>query len=327
MDAHCHLKYGEDMQKDQQTLIKGWNKSQVREWRDSVHAQGKKRDYCEIVSRITRLPANTHTVEAYAVMSDGNPAFRISIGDMGNSNPNVLITGGVHGYEPSGVEAAMRFAEKEVSSLTDKFNFAIYPCISPWAYEHDQRWNAEAEDPNRLFARGETFTPIEECQSFMTSIEKHGVIFTAAVDLHETCDRDVHLRVMRSERFGSSLAPDYQEIPQGYYLTLSKRETAGENGRQLLFGQAIIDEVVKVSPIAPEKTILEGKVNYGGVTLSLPSKGLMRTYLDDHAKLVAVTEVYPDHPHMTPEKAVQAQLASVRGALNFIGTPLLERTP
>lgn len=306
------------MQNAERNLVKGWSESQISDWYNGVVARGKVRDYSEIVTRVTRLPANIYTVETHAVMSDGNPAFRISIGDTHNGNPNILIIGGVHGYEPSGVEAAIRFVQKEAPSLINKFNFVVYPCISPWAYEHDQRWNAQAQDPNRLFARGDAFPAIEECQHFMTSMEQNGIKFAAAIDLHETCDRDVELRILRSERFGSALAADYQDIPQGYYLTLSKRDTAGENGKQLLFGQAVIDEVQKTSPIAPEKTILEGKMNYGGVILSPPSKGLMRTYLDDHAPLVAVTEVYPDHKNMTPEKSVQAQLASIRGALNFI---------
>src|SRR5690606_1961150 len=105
---------------------------------------------------------------------------------------------------------------------------------------------------------------------------------------------------------------------QGYYLTLSKRETENENDRQHIFGRSIIDEVRKISPIAPEATILNGKINDGGLILSPPSDGLMRTYLDAHARLVAVTEVYPDHPRMTPEKSVQAQLASIDGALNYV---------
>jgi hypothetical protein len=311
------------MQNAQQKLEKDWNESQIQSWYNSVLAQGKKRDYADVISRINRLPANTHTVEAYAVMSDENPAFRISIGDTNNGNPNILITGGVHGYEPSGVEAAIRFAEKEAPALTDKFNFAVYPCISPWAYEYDQRWNALAQDPNRLFAHGDNIIAIEECQHFMTSMEQNGTEFAAAIDLHETCDRDVQLRILRSERFGSPLAADYQDIPQGYYLTLSKRNTENENRLQLLFGRAVINEVQKISPIAPEKSILEGKENFGGIILSAPSKGLLRTYLDGHAKLVAVTEVYPDHPQMTPEKSVQAQLASIRGVLNFISAPRL----
>lgn len=314
------------MQNAAKDLQKGWNESQVRDWRQSVVAAGKKRDYGEIVSRVTRLPANTHVIENYATTSDGNPQFRITVGDVGNGNPNILITGGVHGYEPSGIEAALIFAEKKAQPLTARFNFVIYPCLSPWAFEHDQRWNADGEDPNRLFTRTPgapkphvfRTTDIEECRHFMNSMESNGVTFACAVDLHETCDRDIGLRILRSERFDEELAPDYREIPQGYYLTLSRREAEEDNDTQLSLGRAIIDEVRKVSPIAPESTILNGKRNDGGIILSAPSNGLLRTYFDNHAKLVAVTEVYPDHKAMTPEKTVAAQLASIQGALNYV---------
>lgn len=306
---------------------KGWDESRVQAWRDAVLADGKKRDYGDVVSRITRLPANTHIVERHAVMEEGNPLYRITVGDVDNGHPNILITGGVHGYEPSGVEAALTFAQANAPSLTDKFNFVIYPCLSPWAYEYDQRWNADGEDPNRLFTRmpkdpkpGVFRTyDIEECRHFMNSMEAHNVKFTCAIDLHETCDRDIELRILRSERFDEALAPDYQDIPQGYYLTLSERGQEAENDRQLSFGRAIIEEVQKISPIAPKQFILNGKKNYSGIILSAPYDGLMRAYLDNHAELVAVTEVYPDHKDMTPQKSVAAQLASIQGALNFTG--------
>lgn len=314
------------MSNAEQILNKGWNERQVRDWHASVIAQGKVRDYGTIISRVNRLPANTHTVEIYGVMSNDYPVYRITVGNVHNGKPNVGIIGTVHGYEPSGVEAALVFAREEAPSLTNEFNFVIYPCFSPWAFEHDQRWNAQAEDPNRLLTRkpitasANAFRTldIEECRHFMTSVETHGVSFACAVDLHETCDRDIELRVLRAERFDENLAADYKEIPQGYYLTLSRRATAGADGRQLLFGQSIIDEVQKACTIAPEPTILNGKTNHGGVILSPPAKGTMRTYLDDHARLVAVTEVYPDHKDMTPERAVQAQLASIRGALDHL---------
>lgn len=310
----------------QQKLATGWNESQVRTWHDQVTAAGKVRDYSCIVARVNALPANTHYVETYATMSDANPAFRITVGDVHNGKPNILITGGVHGYEPSGVEAALQFTQKYAPTLTKEFNFVTYPCISSWAYEHDQRWNAQAEDPNRLFTQTEKSAPsgihrtfdIEECRHFMTSMESETIRFSCAIDLHETCDRDIELRVLRSERFKEDLSEDYQDIPQGYYLILSKRDTAGQNGAQLLFGQSIIDQVRKVSPIAPEETILNGKINYGGVILSPPSDGLMRTYLDRYAGLVAVTEVYPDHKTMSSAKSVQAQIASINGVLNYV---------
>ena len=32
-------------------------------------------------------------------------------------------------------------------------NILVAPCVSPWGYEHIQRWNPDAVDPNRSFKR------------------------------------------------------------------------------------------------------------------------------------------------------------------------------
>ncbi len=311
------------MQSTQQKLAQGWDEAQVRDWHADVIAAGKTRDYGDIVSRITALPANTHNVETYAALSHGHSLYRITIGNVKNGNPNILITGGIHGYEPSGIEASLNFARHVAPRLTREFNFAIYPCISPWAYEYNQRWNAQGEDPNRLFTR----TPpedksgtyrvhdIEECRHFMNAIESHGVYFDRAIDLHETSDMDITLRVDRANSFGSDLAPDYRHIPQGFYLIVSEMATAGDTAQQLLYAQSIVNEVGMVSPIAPDKKI-SGKSNLCGVVQLEQTEGMIRTYLSRHARLVAVTEVYPDHPDMGLEKSVEAQLAALRGATN-----------
>ncbi len=217
-------------------------------------------------------------------------------------------------------DSVIRFLEKDAPRLRDRFNFVVYPCIAPWAYEYDQRWNWQAEDPNRLFSRGENFKKIEECQHFMNSIEHGNVKFDCAIDLHETSNRDIKLRQMRAARFGTPLAADFREIPQGYYLTLSKADTDMGDFRQVMFGRNIIDEVQWVSPIAPEEEVM-GKKNLGGIILSPKAEGLMRTYLHDHARFVAVTEAYPNHPEMTPAKTVRAQLASIHGALKSVHAP------
>ncbi len=311
------------MQSAQQKLAQGWNEAQVRDWHANVMAAGKTRDYGNIVSRITALPANTHIVETYGTLSQGHPLLRITIGNVKNGNPNILITSGVHGYEPSGIEASLYFAQHVAPRLTREFNFVIYPSISPWAYEYNQRWNAQGEDTNRLFTRtppedkSNTYRvlDIEECRHFMNAIESHGVHFDRGIDLHETSDMDIALRVDRANRFGSDLAPDYRHIPPGFYLIVSEMATAGHTAQQLLYAQSIVNEVAKVSPIAPDKKI-SGKSNLSGVIQLEQTEGMMRTYLSRHARLVAVTEVYPDHPNMGPEKSIEAQLAALHGAIN-----------
>jgi peptide deformylase len=64
--------------------------------------------------------------------------------------PTVLITGGVHGYETSGVHGALHFADAHAERYAGRANLLVVPCVSPWAYERIQRWNFDAIDPNRI---------------------------------------------------------------------------------------------------------------------------------------------------------------------------------
>ena len=64
---------------------------------------------------------------------------------------SVLITGGVHGYETSGVHGALSFLETRATDYLDRFNIACAPCVSPWAHETSNRWNPLTIDPNRSF--------------------------------------------------------------------------------------------------------------------------------------------------------------------------------
>jgi predicted deacylase len=65
--------------------------------------------------------------------------------------PGVLVTGGVHGYETSGVHGALRFLDQHAATYSGRVNLLVAPCVSPWAYERIHRWNFDAVDPNRSF--------------------------------------------------------------------------------------------------------------------------------------------------------------------------------
>jgi hypothetical protein len=63
------------------------------------------------------------------------PLFCLKSKNWDASKPNVLITGGVHGYETSGVQGALMFLDKKAESYSSKFNILCCPCVSPWGYE------------------------------------------------------------------------------------------------------------------------------------------------------------------------------------------------
>lgn len=114
--------------------------------------QRRQRSYDrDVVEVIERLRARFEVVE-YGVLDyapDRHPLFALRSRDWRQGLPVTLVTGGVHGYETSGIEGALQFVEQHGDEHAGRANLLVAPCINPWGYERIQRWNFEAVDPNR----------------------------------------------------------------------------------------------------------------------------------------------------------------------------------
>jgi len=89
---------------------------------------------------------------ALPVNKDKYPLYSVKTKNWDTNKPNALVTGGVHGYETSGVQGAIMFIHEKMEHYSKNFNIMVCPCLSPWGYEHIQRFTANAVDPNRCFA-------------------------------------------------------------------------------------------------------------------------------------------------------------------------------
>ncbi len=223
--------------------------------------------------------------------------------------PCVLVTGGVHGYETSGVHGALRFAEHEAADYEDRVNLIIAPCISPWAYEHVQRWNPHALDPNRSFRddspAGESAALIRLVAAYRNRVLMH-------IDLHETTDTDeTEFRPALAARDGVAHVPG--EIPDGFYLC------GDSENPQPAFQQAIIAAVEKVTHIAPADAHGEiiGSPVVGTGVINYPVRELGLCAGVSNARYRTTTEVYPDSARATPEECNAAQVAAVCAAIDF----------
>jgi hypothetical protein len=223
--------------------------------------------------------------------------------------PCVLVTGGVHGYETSGVHGALRFAEQHAAAYEGRANLVIAPCISPWAYERIHRWNPQAIDPNRSFREdspaGESAALLRLVAAFRDQVLLH-------IDLHETTDSDEsEFRPALAARDGVVYEPG--EVPDGFYLV-----DDSENP-QPAFQQAVIAAVAKVTHIAPAdahgQIIGSPVVAPGVIEYPLRKLGLCAGITD--ARYTTTTEVYPDSPRATPEQCIAAQVAAVCAAIDF----------
>ncbi|GKT37374.1 Succinylglutamate desuccinylase/aspartoacylase like protein, partial [Aduncisulcus paluster] len=151
-----------------------------------------------------------------------------------------LITAGVHGYEVGGIYAALKFLETTASEYTDKFNLVVVPCVSPWGYETNNRWNPYTVDPNRSFCGENKAEESTFLKQFVATIPGEIAIH---IDLHETTDRDKTVfRPALAARDGVESTSD--GIPQGFYLV------ADEARPELPFQKAVGRSVEAVTPIA-----------------------------------------------------------------------------
>lgn len=229
------------------------------------------------------------------------------------AKPTLLVTGGVHGYEKSGVQGAILFLETAGTKYAEKFNIVCCPCVSPWGYECIQRWNPNAHDPNRGF---HDETPVEECAAVRALIEKLGGadIFAVHTDLHETTDTDEsEFRPAKSARDGEAF--EAEGIPDGFYLV------GDGTKKQDAFDKALIDSVKEVTHIAPadkDGHIVGLPPTQDGVVY-VPSAAKLNLCMGvTNAKYVTTTEVYPDSPKANDDICNRAQVAAVSTALEFV---------
>jgi len=196
------------------TAGKPWGAAEREQWRAQ---QRVKRSYAtDVLPVIERLRAR-FDVEQYGELDyapDRYPLFAIKTRNWRDDRPIVLVTGGVHGYETSGVHGALQFVDKHAADYAERVNLLVLPCVSPWAYERIHRWNPFAVDPNRSFREP---APAEEAASVMRLVAPLRGKVLVHIDLHETTDSDeTEFRPALAARDGKPSEPG--EIPDGFYL-------------------------------------------------------------------------------------------------------------
>lgn len=287
---------------------RAWADAEKTEWRAR---QVRQRSYAdEVLSVIGQLRAEFDVVEYGRIeyAPDTYPLLALRNRGWRDDLPVALVTGGVHGYETSGVHGALRFLQRDAVRYAGDINLLVAPCISPWAYERIHRWNAHAIDPNRSFRDN---SPAAESAALMALVGPLRGRILVHIDLHETTDTDeTEFRPALAARDGKPFEPG--TIPDGFYLC------ADSEAPEPAFQQAVIDAVAKVTHIAPadpDGTIIGSPVVAPGV-IEYPYRALGLCAGATDARYRTTTEVYPDSPRATPEQCNEAQAASVRAAID-----------
>jgi len=287
-----------------------WGNEEKSQW---LEEQSIQRSYQkEVINKLDDYdgPLVKKQYGALSFETERYPLFLFHSKNFSNGLKTVLITGGVHGYETSGVQGAIRILDEVVSKYSDKFNFIIAPCISPWGYETINRWNPFAIDPNRSFHKD---GPCEESNQVMKAVLDLSNDIYAHFDLHETTDTDnTVFRPALGLRDGKE--QDIWDIPDGFYL-VGDTQNPCEG-----FQKAIIDSVREVTHIAPadsEGRIIGELITQEGV-INYPVKKVSLCTSFSNARYNTTTEVYPDSDKVNDEDCVLAQVAAVVGGLNYL---------
>ena len=167
------------------------------------------RRYADVVARIQAIEAARCEIVGDAT---GHPMWGLTFGCTGDDRIEVLLTGGVHGDEPAGVEAVLQFLEGFGREHLDRFIFFVIPCVNPSGYEAGTRDNSAGQDINRSMSDDGV---IEAATLRRMSRDRHYDIF---FDLHE----------------------DYEAT--GFYMYESQRDDH-------LVGPQIIEAVKRIGPI------------------------------------------------------------------------------
>ncbi|MDE0010726.1 MAG: M14 family metallocarboxypeptidase [Candidatus Poribacteria bacterium] len=136
------------------------------------------RNYTEITERLKRLDAPIELIGT----AHSYPIHQIRLASSADTPRRILITGGMHGDEPAGVDAVLQFLARNNTTLLKHFSFLVIPCINPYGYVHNTRETFGDIDINRAF---ETEDVAE-----VTIIKKAlgQTQFALAIDFHEDYD-------------------------------------------------------------------------------------------------------------------------------------------
>lgn len=171
----------------------------------------------EVVARINGL-SGVPTESLASV--NGHPLFAcVARLETLESKPWVLISGGVHGDEIAGVYAAIRFLASRATAWTDRYQFAVLPCVNPTGFELNTLEAADGTNLNRVWGINSSQPEVAAIERWLKRFKQK---FLVTFDLHE-------------------VAPDYRgegfvesDNPRGCYLYETVTDQSPRIGRAMI---------------------------------------------------------------------------------------------
>lgn len=244
------------------------------------------KSYAALVERVTAsLKGEAAAAVTHHDVQLGHPNYPLLKIVLGRDNRHrALLTAGLHGDEPAGVEALCAWLEQyRYRPWLDRWKFVLLPCLNPWGYEQDIRENPDGKDLNREFNAPH---PPAEIRFVHAKLQQP---FDLVIDLHD--DRD-------------SL---------GYYLYQNVDAEAEAVGHQ------IVDRVGTVTSINVNSEIEGRAADRGVIDGPCNPETLARWPLAAYAQIHGVKRVLTlEAPgRHSIEVRVQAHLAAIEAAIEY----------
>jgi len=233
------------------------------------------------LKNISIYPGSIETIKTYRTSAGLYPLIKIVLGK-GNSL-RALISAGIHGDEPGGIESILNFLKNnEYLDYINEWEITLLPCLNPYGYEFGTRTNHQGKDLNRLF---KLKNPPEEVIFAQAILETD---FKLIIDLHE--DNESHGYYL----YQTGLSNKYEKIGleilnslEGIMPINLETEIAGSQADQGIIGKEL--EILSMDwwPLA-----LYGLSKGTQMCLTLETSSLFDMETRVHAHLTAIKTAF-----------------------------------
>lgn len=246
------------------------------------------RQFDDIVTRLKAAlnPVGKMTeVDTIPGTTRNYPLIKIILGE---GNPRrILISGGIHGDEPAGVETICAFLENKLyRNFLNEWEFTLLPCINPSGFEAGTRNNQDDIDLNRKFKEDEL--PLEV--AFVKDVLSRP--YNLDLELHEDIDSPGYYIYQKDQ--GNDLSP---------------------------LGRAILDRVESVHPLNLADEIEEVPADRGLLSRLSDPEEMEWWPMALYANTRGCHHVFTleTSPSLPMDVRVKAHLTAIQTALKYAG--------
>jgi hypothetical protein len=246
------------------------------------------RHFGDIVARLKASLNPVGELTEVDSISAGNRDYPLIKIILGKGNPRrVLISGGIHGDEPAGVDTICAFLENKLyKKFLKDWEFTLLPCINPSGFEAGSRHNQNGIDLNRKFKEAQVPREV----AFVKNVLEQP--YHLDLELHEDGDSP------------------------GYYLYQKDQTTSVSS-----LGRAILDRVESIHPLNLAEEIEEVPADRGLLSRLSEPEEMKWWPMALYAHIRGCSHVFTleTSPALPMDVRIKAHLLAIQTALEQTG--------